>query len=82
MEKERIALLGIIVKDKLVVEKINKLLHQYQDCIIGRMGLPYKKRGLSIISIALDGSQDKIAALSGKLGAIPGINAKVIYAQE
>ncbi|GHU48263.1 CopG family transcriptional regulator [Bacilli bacterium] len=82
MEKERIALLGIIVKETSSVEIVNHLLHEYQDCVIGRMGLPYRKRELNIISIALDGSQDKISALSGKLGAVPGISAKVIYAQE
>ena len=76
----RIALLGIIVKDREEVEKLNGLLHEYQEYIIGRMGVPYKEKGISIISVAMNAPQDKISALSGKIGMIKGISSKVIYA--
>jgi len=82
-EKEpqmRVALLGIIVKDRDGVEKLNGLLHEYSDYIIGRMGVPYKEKNISIISVAMNAPQDKISALSGKIGRIAGISAKVIYA--
>ena len=61
------------------VEKLNQLLHGYGDYIIGRMGIPYKKENISLISVAIDAPQDKINALSGKLGAIDGISAKTVF---
>ena len=82
-EKEplmRIALVGIIVKDREEVEKLNGLLHEYREYIIGRMGVPYKEKDISIISVAMNAPQDKISALSGKIGMIKGISSKVIYA--
>ena len=78
MEK-RIAVIGIIVENTDSVEKLNSLLHEYGDIIIGRMGLPYRKRGISIISIALDAPQNTIAALSGKIGALAGVSVKTAY---
>ncbi len=80
MEKSetRVALIGILVSDTEVAEQINSLLHDYGNYIIGRMGLPYSKAGLSIISVAMDAPQDAISALSGKLGAIPGVATKTI----
>lgn len=77
----RVALIGIIVENRNEVETLNKLLHEYREHIIGRMGVPYKERDISIISIALDAPQDKISALSGKIGMIKGISSKVIYAR-
>lgn len=79
-EQMRIALLGIIVKDRDNVERLNCLLHEYSEYIIGRMGVPYKEKNISIISVAMNAPQDKISALSGKIGRIEGISAKVIYA--
>ena len=76
-EKEdnmRIALLGIIVKNREEVEKLNDLLHEYSEYILGRMGVPYKEKDVSIISIAMNAPQDKISALSGKIGMIKGIS--------
>ena len=55
------------------------LLHEFGQIIIGRMGIPYRSRGINIISIAVDGPQDVIAALSGKIGALPGVSAKTAY---
>ena len=76
----RVALVGIIVKKRENTEKLNEILHEYGEYIIGRMGVPYKERDISIISIAMDAPQDKINALSGKIGMIEGISSKVIYA--
>ena len=75
----RIAVMGIIVQDVDSVERLNAYLHDYSPYIIGRMGIPYRKRGISIISIALDAPQDTIAALSGKVGSLPGISVKTAY---
>ena len=75
----RVAVIGIIVENKESVDKLNSILHDYGDIIIGRMGLPYKERKISIISIAVDAPQDVISALSGKIGNLPGISAKAAY---
>ena len=63
------------------VEALNRILHEYGAYIIGRMGLPYQKRGISIISIAVDAPQDIISALSGKLGRLPGVSSKALYSK-
>lgn len=75
----RIAVIGIIVEDKDSVEKVNDLLHRYGQYIIGRMGLPYEKKKVNIISIVVDAPQDIISALSGKLGRLQGITSKALY---
>ena len=77
--QQRVALIGILVENKDSVEKINSLLHQWEQYIIGRMGIPHRERGVSIISIAMDAPQDAISALSCKLGSLPGVSSKVIY---
>lgn len=74
----RVALVGIIVKNRENTEKLNEILHEYGEYIIGRMGVPYKEKDISVISIAIDAPQDKISALSGKIGMIEGISSKVI----
>lgn len=79
--KTRVAIVGIIVEDSDSVEKLNRVLHDYGDYIIGRMGLPYRQRGINIISIAVDAPQDIISALSGKLGKLPGISTKTLYSK-
>lgn len=75
----RVALIGIIVENEASVAALNDLLHQYAPYIIGRMGVPYRARGVNIISVALDAPQDTIAALSGKLGRLEGVSAKTQY---
>lgn len=75
----RVALIGIIVENESSVASLNDLLHQYAPYIIGRMGVPYRPRGVNIISVALDAPQDAISALSGKLGRLEGISAKTQY---
>ena len=64
-----------------MVSEINQLLHEYGEFIIGRMGLPYEKKGVNIISVIVDAPMDKISALSGKLGRLPGISAKALYSK-
>ena len=75
----RVALIGMIVENETSVAALNDLLHQYAPFIIGRMGVPYRARGVNIISVALDAPQDAIAALSGKLGRLEGVSAKTQY---
>lgn len=76
------AVLAVIVSEGSRVQELNELLHQYGEFIIGRMGVPYRKRGVNIICVALDAPADTISALSGKLGRLDGITAKTVYAPE
>lgn len=78
----RVAVMAIIVKEPDSVKALNDLLHQYGDAIIGRMGVPYRQRGVNVISVAIDAPADVISALSGKIGRLPGITAKTVYAPE
>ena len=71
--------MSIIVENGDVVERLNTILHDFSDFIIGRMGLPYRKRKVSIIAIALDAPQNTISALSGKIGSLPGVTVKTAY---
>ena len=75
----RVAVMSIIVEDVNSAERINAILHEYGEYIIGRMGLPYRQRKISIISIALDAPQDMISALSGKVGRLQGVSVKTSY---
>ncbi len=75
----RVAVMSIIVENEDAVERINALLHESGEYIIGRMGIPYRKRGISIISIAMDAPQNAIAALSGKIGNLSGVSVKTAY---
>ena len=75
----RIAVIGIIIEDKSQAGAVNELLHQYGNYIIGRMGLPYEKKSVNIISIVLDAPGDVISALSGKLGRLQGVSSKALY---
>ena len=75
----RVAVMSIIVENPDAVEKLNNILHAYGDCIIGRMGIPYRKRKVSIIAIALEAPQNTISSLAGKVGALPGISVKTAY---
>ena len=82
MEQNRVAVMAIIVREGDSVAALNALLHAYGDSIIGRMGVPYREKGVNIISVALDAPGDVISALSGKLGRLDGITAKTLYAPE
>ncbi|PKM78079.1 MAG: iron-only hydrogenase system regulator [Firmicutes bacterium HGW-Firmicutes-15] len=77
----RLALIGIVVEDVNSVEKLNSILHQFGSYIIGRMGIPYHKRQISIISVAVDAPANIISTLSGKLGMLPGVSSKVVYSK-
>ena len=77
----RIAQIGIIVEDPEAAERINQILHEYGSYIIGRMGMPYRERRVSIISIILDAPNETISALSGKLGMCQGVSAKTVYSK-
>ena len=77
MEK-KIAVVAIIVSDKSAVERINGLLHDFGEHIIGRMGIPYKEKSLNVISVVVDAPQEVINSLSGKLGMVKGVSSKVL----
>ena len=77
----RVALIGIIVEQEEAVMALNQLLHQFGRYIIGRMGLPYRAKGVSIISVVLDAPQDVISALAGRIGRLPGVSAKTAYSK-
>lgn len=81
MMDTRTALIGIVVEDGQGVDQLNALLHQYKKYIIGRMGVPHPSKEISIISVAIDAPLDITSALSGKLGALKGVNTKTIYAK-
>ena len=77
----RVAVIAIIVREGAQVAALNELLHQYGPHIIGRMGVPYRARGVNIISVVLDAPQDVISALSGKIGRLEGVSVKTQYAK-
>ena len=80
MENEnKVAVISIIVESGKAVDELNALLHGYGEYIIGRMGIPYREKGINIISVAIDAPQDVISALSGKLGNLPGVMTKTAY---
>lgn len=79
--ESRIALIGIIVESRESIEKLNNTLSEYSAYVIGRMGLPHQRNGVSIISIVLDAPNDIISALSGKIGMLPHITTKTIYSK-
>ncbi|MBP5410977.1 MAG: iron-only hydrogenase system regulator [Lachnospiraceae bacterium] len=75
----RVAVISIIVEKTESAERLNAILHEYGQYIIGRMGLPYRSRGINIICVAVDAPQDVISALSGKIGRLPGVTGKTAY---
>ena len=81
MEQTRVAILAIVVENPAQVEPLNQILHQYRQHIIGRMGIPYEKKEISLISIAVDAPADIISALSGKIGTLDGVTAKAVYSK-
>ena len=75
----RVAVISIILENSNSVEEVNKLISDYSDYVVGRMGIPYKKRGISIISVVMDAPQDVISSFSGKLGKLDAVSAKTAY---
>lgn len=76
----RVAVMGIIVQDLQAAEPLNAILHEYGEFIIGRMGIPYREKNISILSVAVDAPQDTISALAGKIGRLAGVSVKTAYA--
>ena len=76
MEEKRIAVTAIVIDEESAVAQVNEILHQYSNIIIGRMGIPYRERNVSVISVAVDAEPDKISSLTGKLGKISGVSVK------
>ena len=77
----RVAVISIIIEDPNAVQAVNEILHEFSEYIIGRMGIPYRQKKISIISIAVDAPQEKISALSGKIGRLSGVTAKAAYSR-
>lgn len=77
----RVAVISIIIEDSGSVQPMNEVLHQYADYIIGRMGIPYRAKGINIISIAVDAPMNVINTLSGRIGKLPGVSAKAAYSK-
>lgn len=81
MMEKRVAIIGIFIHDITAAAAVNHLLHEYAEHIIGRMGIPYRGRGINIISIIIDATSDEINSLAGKLGKIEGITVKSMQAK-
>ena len=77
----RVAVISIIIEDPASVQAMNDILHQHAEYIIGRMGIPYREKGINIISIAMDAPLNVINALSGRIGRLPGVSAKAAYSR-
>ncbi len=77
----RIALVGIIIEDLTSAESVNAVLHEWAQYIVGRMGIPYREKNVSIISVVIDAPQTQISAMTGKLGMIKGVNVKTVYSK-
>ena len=80
--ENKLAVVAVIVENPDSVRALNETLHEYSSYIIGRMGIPYRQRGVSILSVAMDAPGDVISALSGKIGRLEGVSAKTVYAPE
>jgi putative iron-only hydrogenase system regulator len=78
---KRIGVVGIVVEDLEGTGRLNEVLHEYSDLIVGRMGIPYRERGVSVISVIVDGDNDEISAMTGKIGRIPGVSVKTALAK-
>lgn len=81
MQNKRLGVIGIVVEDRQAVPMVNEILSRHAEIIIGRMGLPYREKELSVISLIVDGSTDEIGALTGKLGNITGVTVKSALAK-
>ncbi len=77
----RVAVISIILENSASVDEVNKLISDYSDYVVGRMGIPYKKRGISIISVVMDAPQDVVSTFSGKLGKLDGVSSKAAYSK-
>lgn len=76
--ESRIGVVAMVISDCDAAEKVNAVLHDFRDYVIGRMGIPYKAKGINVISVVLDAPAEALNALSGKLGMIKGVNSKLV----
>ena len=81
MSEKRIGVIGIVIEDRLSAPDVNRILHDHSDMIIGRMGLPYREKNISVISLIVDGDTDQLGSLTGKLGALPYVIVKSALAK-
>ena len=79
--ESRVSVISIIIKDDEAAGAVNDLLHEFRHYVVGRMGIPYRERGISIISVVIDAPGDKTSSLSGKLGMLDGVTAKTLTAK-
>ncbi len=79
--ENRVALIGFVVDREAAVEELNRLLHEYKDYVVGRMGIPYRARGINLISVVVDAPADAVSALTGKAGMLDGVTAKAVYSK-
>lgn len=77
----RVAIIGIIVENPDSVSQINDILHDVRDYVVGRMGIPYRERNISIISVVVDAPESLISSVSGKIGMLDGVSAKITYSR-
>lgn len=82
MDNKRIAVAAIVIDEPEAVPSVNEILHEYSGLIIGRMGIPYKERGISLISVALDAEPDVISAFTGRLGQVSGVSVKAAISKK
>ena len=81
MGENRVAVISVIVEDRTIASSINAILSEFGEYIVGRMGVPYRERGVSVISVILDAPQEIISALTGKLGMLEGVSSKTVYSR-
>ncbi|MDL2298862.1 iron-only hydrogenase system regulator [Synergistaceae bacterium OttesenSCG-928-D05] len=82
MEESRIGVAAIIVEDMASAKAVNDVLHRFSKMIVGRLGIPYKERGVNVISVVLDGNPDEISALTGQLGKISAVTVKAAMSKK
>ena len=82
MNDKRIAVVAVVIDEISAVTEVNSVLHEYNDMFIGRMGIPYRERGVSVISVAVDAEPDKISSLTGRLGRISGVSVKAAISRK
>lgn len=82
MEDKRIAVVAVVIDEIAASSEVNNVLHEYSSIIIGRMGIPYRDRGISLISVAVDAKPDVISSLTGRLGQISGVSVKAAISKK
>lgn len=81
MSETRLAVVSIIVEDTDCSDRLNALLHEFGEYIVGRMGIPYRAKGVSVLAVVIDAPQEKINALTGRMGMIGGVTAKTLFSK-